>query len=554
MRDSDSGTAPKPGNENTQSGALLGYDAINNGATNKSTAFTPEERQALGLRGLLPYNVCDQESQITRALENMRRKTYDIEKYIFLSALQGRNQRLYYRTVIDNIEEIMPLIYTPTVGQACKEFAHIFRQPKGFYITPDDKGSIREMLDNWPGDDVRVLVITDGQRILGLGDLGANGMGIPIGKLALYVACAGIDPDYCLPVMFDVGTNNQELLDDPLYLGYPHKRLEGKDYDELMEEFVVAVQDKYPGVLIQFEDFLTPNAYKLLDIYRDRTLSFNDDIQGTAAVTLSGVYASTRISGHEFKDLRIMFLGAGSAATGIGDLMVAAFMEAGLSREEAQARLWFVDRKGLVVKSREKLAPHNVPYAHDHEAMDFESAIEDIKPHILIGATGTPGIFTESVIKAMVELNERPAIFALSNPTSRAECTAENAYQWSDGKAIFTSGSPFDAVTHNGKLLKPGQGNNAYIFPGIGLGAIACRATTISDEMFLASARTLADMVDAQDLDTATLYPPLTDIREASLNIAVAVAEKAYEQNLAQEPKPENLREFIAEQMYDARY
>ena len=554
MRDSDSGTAPKPGNKNTQSGELLGYDAINNGATNKSTAFTLEERQALGLRGLLPYNVCDQESQITRALENMRRKTRDIEKYIFLSALQGRNQHLYYRTVIDNIEEIMPLIYTPTVGQACKEFAHIFRQPKGFYITPDDKGSIREMLDNWPGDDVRVLVITDGQRILGLGDLGANGMGIPIGKLALYVACAGIDPDYCLPVMFDVGTNNQELLDDPLYLGYPHKRLEGKDYEDLMEEFVVAVQDKYPGVLIQFEDFLTPNAYKLLEIYRDKTLSFNDDIQGTAAVTLSGVYASTRISGHQFKDLRIMFLGAGSAATGIGDLMVAAFMEAGLSREEAQARLWFVDRKGLVVKSREKLAPHNVPYAHDHEAMDFESAIKDIKPHILIGATGTPGIFTESVIKAMVELNERPAIFALSNPTSRAECTAENAYQWSDGKAIFTSGSPFDAVTHNGKLLKPGQGNNAYIFPGIGLGAIACRATTISDEMFLASARTLADMVDAEDLDTATLYPPLTDIREASLNIAVAVAEKAYEQNLAQEPKPENLREFIAEQMYDARY
>ena len=554
MRDSDSGTAPKPGNKNTQSGELLGYDAINNGAINKSTAFTPEERQALGLRGLLPYNVCDQESQITRALENMRRKTHDIEKYIFLSALQGRNQHLYYRTVIDNIEEIMPLIYTPTVGQACKEFAHIFRQPKGFYITPDDKGSIREMLDNWPGDDVRVLVITDGQRILGLGDLGANGMGIPIGKLALYVACAGIDPDYCLPVMFDVGTNNQELLDDPLYLGYPHKRLEGKDYEDLMEEFVVAVQDKYPGVLIQFEDFLTPNAYKLLEIYRDKTLSFNDDIQGTAAVTLSGVYASTRISGHQFKDLRIMFLGAGSAATGIGDLMVAAFMEAGLSREEAQARLWFVDRKGLVVKSREKLAPHNVPYAHDHEAMDFESAIKDIKPHILIGATGTPGIFTESVIKAMVELNERPAIFALSNPTSRAECTAENAYQWSDGKAIFTSGSPFDAVTHNGKLLKPGQGNNAYIFPGIGLGAIACRATTISDEMFLASARTLADMVDAKDLDTATLYPPLTDIREASLNIAVAVAEKAYEQNLAQEPKPENLREFIAEQMYDARY
>ena len=379
-------------------------------------------------------------------------------------------------------------------------------------------------------------------------------MGIPIGKLSLYAACAGIHPEHCLPVMFDVGTNTQELLDDPLYLGFPHKRLEGEAYDELMNEFVVAVQDKYPGVLIQFEDFLTPNAYKLLETYRDKALTFNDDIQGTAAVTLSGVYASTRISGHQFKDLRIMFLGAGSAATGIGDLMVAAFMEVGLSEEEAQARLWFVDRKGLVVKSRDKLAPHNLPYAHDHESMDFESAIKDIKPQVLIGATGTPGIFTESVIKTMVELNERPAIFALSNPTSRAECTAINAYEWSDGKAIFTSGSPFDAVNHNGKMLKPGQGNNAYIFPGIGLGALVCRATSISDEMFLASARALADMVSAEDLETSTLFPPLTDIRTVSLNIAVAVAEKAYEQNLAQEPKPENLRNYIAEQMYNPSY
>ena len=271
MRDSDSNLD----NNNTQSAQLLGYDALENGAANKSTAFSKEERQALSLRGLLPHSICKQESQITRALENMRRKNLDIEKYIFLSALQDRNQRLFYRTVIDNIEEIMPLIYTPTVGQACKEFAHIFRQPKGFYITPEDKGSIREMLDNWPSDDVRVLVITDGQRILGLGDLGASGMGIPIGKLALYVACAGIHPDHCLPVMFDVGTNNQELLDDPMYLGYPHNRLEGKAYDDLMEEFVVAVQDKYPGVLVQFEDFLTPNAYKLLETYRDKTLSFN---------------------------------------------------------------------------------------------------------------------------------------------------------------------------------------------------------------------------------------------------------------------------------------
>ena len=533
---------------------LMGYDALKSGNANKSTAFSQDERESLGLRGLLPHRVSDQESQITRVLENIRRKTYDIEKYIFLSALQGRNRRLYYRTVIDNIEELMPIIYTPTVGQACKEFAHIFRQPKGFYITPDDKGSIRRMLDNWPNEDVRVVVITDGQRILGLGDLGASGMGIPIGKLALYVACAGIHPEHCLPVMFDVGTNNQELLDDPLYLGYPQNRLEGKAYDELMDEFVVAVQDKYPGVLVQFEDFLTPNAYKLLDKYRDNTLSFNDDIQGTAAVTLSGVYASTRISGFEFRDLRIMFLGAGSAATGIGDLMVAAFKEVGLSAEEARERLWFVDQKGLVVQSRNDLMPHNVPYAHDHEAMDFESAVKKIKPQILIGATGAPGTFTQSVIEAMAEINERPAIFALSNPTSRAECTAEQAYEWTKGKGIFTSGSPFDPVKFEDKTLKPGQGNNAYIFPGIGLGAIACRAATISDEMFLASARTLANMVSSNDLQSSTLFPPLTDIRTASLNIAVAVAEKAYEQGLAREPEPANLRDFIAKQMYDPTY
>lgn len=533
---------------------LTGYDALESGAVNKATAFTHQEREALGLRGLLPFHTSNLATQVTRVLENMRRKSYDIEKYIFLSALQGRNQRLFYRTVIDNIEEIMPIIYTPTVGQACKEFAHIFREPKGFYITPEDKGSIRQMLNNWPDDDVKVIVITDGQRILGLGDLGASGMGIPIGKLALYVACAGIHPEHCLPVMFDVGTNNQELLDDPLYLGYPHKRIDGKAYDDLMEEFVQAVQDKYPGVLIQFEDFLTPNAYKLLETYRDKALCFNDDIQGTAAVTLSGVYASTRISAHAFKDLRIMFLGAGSAATGIGDLMVAAFMQEGLSEEEARARLWFVDRKGVVVKSRTDLMPHNVPYAHDHEAMDFEQAIKTIKPQVLIGATGAPGTFTESVVKAMAELNERPAIFALSNPTSRAECTAEQAYEWTGGKAIFTSGSPFDTVNYKGKTLKPGQGNNAYIFPGIGLGALACRATTISDEMFLASARTLADMVGSGDLETSTLFPPLTDIRTASLQIAVAVAEKAYEQNLAQEPKPDNLSEFIAKQMYDPSY
>ena len=535
-------------------GHLRGSHLLDSGKHNKSTAFTLEEREALGLRGLLPYNVRGQDTHKKRALGNLRRKAYDIEKYIFLSALQDRNEKLFYRLVMDNIEEIMPLIYTPTVGQACKEFAHIYRRSQGFYITPDDKGQIREMLDNWHEPDVKVAVVTDGQRILGLGDLGSNGMGIPIGKLALYTACAGIHPQQCLPVMLDVGTNNEELLNDPLYLGYPHKRLESQAYLDLVEEFVAALMDKYPDSLLQFEDFLTPNAYKLLDIYKDKILCFNDDIQGTAAVSLAGVLASSRITGRDFSDLRIMFLGAGSAATGIGDLMVSAFMDKGLSQEEAAQRLWFVDQHGIIVKSRDDLMSHNLPYAHDYEQLSFVDAIKTIKPHILIGATGAPGTFTQEVIETMSEINERPAIFALSNPTSRAECTAEQAYEWSAGRAIFTSGSPFGAIEMNGKRHQPGQGNNAYVFPGIGLGAVACRAKHIDDGMFLAAANALANQVSKANLDTGTLYPPLSDIREVSLHIAVAVAEKAYEMGLAQLKRPKDLTAHIKAMMYEPDY
>ena len=535
-------------------GVIHGHDLLHNSASNKSTAFTNEEREALGLRGLLPYRVSNQATHQKRALGNLRRKAYDIEKYIFLSGLQDRNEKLFYRMVIDNIEEIMPLIYTPTVGQACKEFAHIFRRAQGFYITPDDKGDIREILENWHEDDVKVIVVTDGQRILGLGDLGSNGMGIPIGKLALYTACAGIHPHQCLPVMLDVGTNNEELLNDPLYMGYPHKRLEGQAYLDLVDEFVSALQDKYPESLLQFEDFLTPNAYKLLDTYKDKILCFNDDIQGTAAVSLSGVIASNRVTGHKFSDLRIMFLGAGSAATGIGDLLLAAFMEKGLSREEAVQRLWFVDQHGIIVKSRDDLMSHNIPYAHDFEQLSFVDAIKEIKPHILIGATGAPGTFTQEVIEAMSAINDRPAIFALSNPTSRAECTAEQAYEWSEGRAIFTSGSPFDAVELGGKRHQPGQGNNAYVFPGIGLGAIACQAKHIDDAMFLAAAEALAEQVSQSNLDAGTLYPPLSDIRAVSLHIAVAVAEKAYATGLAQLSRPADLKGHIERMMYQPDY
>ncbi len=533
---------------------LKGYRALYHPAFNKSTAFTREEREEYGLQGLLPYKVGDQDNQLARVLENLRRKANDIEKFIFLASLHERNERLFYRTLTEHIEEIMPLIYTPTVGQACKEFAHIFRRPKGFYITPEDKGNIRRMLDNWPRPDVRVIVVTDGQRILGLGDLGANGMGIPIGKLQLYVACAGIVPRQCLPVMLDVGTNNEELLNDPLYLGYPHRRLEGAAYYELVDEFIQAVQDRYPQALVQFEDFLTPNAYGLLSKYKDKILCFNDDIQGTASVSLAGVYAATRGIGVPFKDLRVMFLGAGSAATGIGDLMVNAFEAEGLTHDEARHRLNFVDVNGLIVSGRGDLMPHNMPYAHKGPQLEFIEAIREIKPHILIGATGAPGTFDQDVVQAMCDVNERPVIFALSNPTSRAECTAEQAYSWSQGQAFFSSGSPFGPVEYGSKTLRPGQGNNAYIFPGVGLGVVASGATRITDAMFLIAAKTLADMVSEQDLTEGALYPALTDIRAVSLAIAVKVAEEAHRSGLATEAMPDNLEAAIAASMYDPVY
>ena len=530
-------------------------DILRDPAKTKSTGFSREEREQYGIRGLLPHAVTNLESQKERALENMRRKYYDIERYIFLSALHDRNETLFYRTVIDNIEEVMPLIYTPTVGQACKEFAHIFRRPRGFYITPDDKGQIRNILDNWPESDVKVIVITDGERILGLGDLGANGMGIPIGKLALYSACAGIPPDQCLPVMLDVGTNNSELRNDPFYLGYPAARVTGPAYLDLVDEFMEAVTDKFPDVLVQFEDFLTPNAYGLLNRYRDDYLCFNDDIQGTAAVSLAGVYAAARAMGKKFGDFKIMFLGAGSAATGIGDLMVKAFEQSGLDQEEARKRLWFVDNKGLVVADRDDLAPHNLPFAHNEDNMGFLEAIEKIKPNVLIGATGAPGTFNEAVVRKMSEINEQPVIFALSNPTSRAECTAEQAYLWSGGRVLFASGSPFGPVVlDNGEVRKPGQGNNAYVFPGIGLGALAAKTTCLPESMFLAAADALASYVTADDLAAGALYPPLSEIRSVSVSIAAAVVRKSFELGLSNNEPFDNVEEQVKAMMYNPAY
>ncbi len=534
--------------------SLRGVDVLRSPWLNKGTGFSDEERDRLGLRGLLPAAVSSLEQQVARTLENIRRKESDIERYIFLAALQGRNERLFYHTVISHIEEMMPLIYTPTVGQACKEFAHIYRQARGFYVTPNDRGRIRELLDHWPDQNVRVIVVTDGERILGLGDLGANGMGIPIGKLSLYTACGGIPPHWCLPVMLDVGTDNQELLEDPLYLGIREQRVRGAAYDELVEEFVAAIQDAYPRALIQFEDFLTPNAYALLRRYRDRVLCFNDDIQGTAAVALAGVLASARVTGRPWVDTNVMFVGAGSAATGIGDLMVHSWVDQGLDLEEARSRLSFIDSQGLVTAGRGRLAEHKRPYARDEAPADLMEALQRIQPQVLVGATGAPGTFSEEVVSRVAELNDMPVIMALSNPTSKAECTAEQAYRWSEGRALFASGSPFDPVVVDGRERRPGQGNNAYIFPGVGLGVVASQASRVTDGMFLAAAQSLADQVTLAMLEAGSLYPPLSNIREVSRVIAMAVAQIAFTDRTAGCSRPDDLEQAVRDLMWLPSY
>jgi len=532
-----------------------GVALLRDPALNKGTAFTEEEREALGLKGLLPPRVHSMEEQVSRVLGNLRRKPTDLEKYIFLIGLQDRNKTLFYKVLLDNIDELMPIVYTPTVGQARQQYGHIFRRPRGIYITANDRGRVADLLRNWPYKDIRIIVVTDGERILGLGDLGADGMGIPVGKLALYTACAGISPSITLPVTIDIGTENEKLLNDPLYIGLKQRRLRGEAYDELIEEFVVAVQQVFPGALIQFEDFANRNAFRLLQKYRDEVCTFNDDIQGTASVTLAGLYSALRITGGKLSDQKFLFLGAGEAGIGTGDLTVSAMVHEGLSIEEARKRCWFVDSKGLVVKRRTDLTGHKLDYAHDHEfAADFPGAVEALEPTVIIGVSGKPRMFTQPVLEAMARFNQRPIVFSLSNPTSNTECTAEEAYQWTEGRAIFASGSPFDPVVAHGKKFAPAQGNNVYIFPGVGLGALACWSRHVTDEMFFVAAKTLAQMVSQADLDQGRIYPPLTKIREVSLEIAKAVAEVAYTRGLATKPMPEDLTEYIKSLMYQPEY
>jgi malate dehydrogenase (oxaloacetate-decarboxylating)(NADP+) len=521
---------------------------------NKGTAFTEQERGALGLRGLLPAHVLSMEDQVARVLTNLRLLPDDLAKYVALNELHDRNEALFFRVVCDNIDEIQPLIYTPTVGLACQRFGHIFQRPRGLFIGANDRGRIAELLGNWPHP-AKLIVVTDGERILGLGDLGANGMGIPVGKLSLYSACAGIHPELCLPVMLDVGTNNEALLNDPYYVGMRQRRLSGAAYDAFVDEFVTAARERFPGVVIQFEDFANHSAFRLLHTYRDKIPVFNDDIQGTAAVALAGLFSALRVTGGKLTDQTLLFLGAGEAATGIADLVVSAMVAQGASESEALRRTWLVDSRGLVVANRPGLTEHKLRYAHDQAPVgDFLTAIHTLKPTAIIGVAAVGGAFTPEVLQTMARINDRPIVFALSNPTSKAECSAEEAYRHTGGRALFACGSPYDPVELNGKTFVPRQGNNSYIFPGVGLGAIASGARLVTDEMFMAAAHTLARLVSDADIKQGSLYPALPRIREVSAHIAAAVADVACKRGLADGQMPKDLMAYVQSQMYDPQY
>ena len=533
-----------------------GVSLLKDSLRNKGTAFSAKDRDALGLRGLLPPRIFSMAQQVDRALRQFRKKESDLEKYIFLTALQQRNETLFFRLLLDHLEETMPIIYTPTVGQACLEYGGIFRSPRGLWISIEDRGNVESLLRHWPNQGVKLIVVTDGERILGLGDLGALGMGIPIGKLALYTACAGLHPYYCLPITLDVGTNNESLLEDPFYIGLPRKRAQGAEYEEFLNEFVLAAQKVFPGGLIQFEDFGNHNAFDLLGKWRHRICCFNDDIQGTAAVALAGLIAATRETGVPLREQKLLFLGAGEAGTGIGELFVSALGDEGVSEAEARQRCWYVDSKGLLVKNRgDKMPKHKIPFAHEAEHItSLEAAVEKIRPTALIGVSGQGRSFTPEVLRSMAAINKKPVIFALSNPTSKAECTAEETYVHTDGRGIFASGSPFKPVEYKGRTIHPGQGNNVYIFPGVGLGALCCAAERVDDSMFLAAARTLAEEVTAEDLAKGSVYPSLTRIRAVSLKIATAVAERAYALGYAKLPRPDDLEQHVAERMFAPDY
>jgi malate dehydrogenase (oxaloacetate-decarboxylating)(NADP+) len=532
-----------------------GYSKLRNAAQNKGMAFTREEREKYRLEGLLPDCYEDIDTQILRVREQLESFEYPINKYIYLSQLLDTNETLFFKTIISEPARYLPLVYTPTVGEACERFGHIARRPRGLFISINQKGRIREILKNWPVKDIRFTVVTDGGRILGLGDLGICGIGIPIGKLVLYTSCAGVPPEHTLPIVLDVGTNNEKFLKDPLYPGLKQPRVTGQEYDDFIEEFVLAINEVNPKICIQWEDFNGQVAIKILEKYRDRVCTFNDDIQGTAAIATAGIISASRFSGVPMTSQKILFMGAGAAGFGIADMLVRKFIKEGLSREEALEHIWMFDKNGLLVKSRTDLADYQVQFAHDFAPSDnFAEVILKIKPTAIIGVSTVGGAFNRQVIENMSAVNERPVIFPYSNPTSHSECTAEQAYTWSKGKAIFASGSPFAPVTYEGKTFTPGQGNNVFIFPALGMAIFATQAKRVTDEMLLTAAEAVAEQVTQEEFENGLIYPHVNDILKVSLNVAEKIADHIFNHGLERVDRPRNIRSFIKNKMYIPDY
>jgi len=536
--------------------ALTGRALLDQPLLNKGSAFTEDERREFGLTGLLPPGVSTPEVQLERIYGNYRQKTSNLERYIHLVSLQDRNETAFYRLLSEHLVEMMPIIYTPVVGEACQAYSRIYRRPRGLYISYPQRDAIDAALANLSDQDVGIIVVTDGERILGLGDLGIGGMGIPIGKLSLYTVCAGIHPATTLPIILDVGTNNQALLDDPLYLGWRHPRIRGAEYDAFVEAFVTAVTKRFPRVLLQWEDFAKNNAARLLERYRDRLCSFNDDIQGTGAVTLAAAMAGVAASGGQFAEQRVVLLGAGSAAAGITSQIVTAMQAEGLTEEQARSRIWLVDSQGLVHQGRADLDDFKREYAQPAAAttLSLLDVVKRVQPTILIGTAAQPQAFTEDVVREMARHVARPFVFPLSNPTSKSEALPVDVIAWTEGRAFVATGSPFDDVQYDGRRIRIGQCNNAYIFPGVGLGVIVSRARRVTDAMFVAAARTLSELSPARRDASQALLPALSEVREVAKRVAVAVAMQAQRDGLADALSHDELQRRIETTMWTPDY
>ena len=532
-----------------------GYSLMRDPRKNKGTAFTVEERKQYGLEGLLPAQIETLETQMLRVNEQLEQFDLPINKYIYLANLLETNETLFFNLIMNNPAKFLPLVYTPTVGEACEKLGHITRRVRGLFISINQKDYIKEILRNWPEEDIRFTVVTDGGRILGLGDLGVCGLGIPIGKLALYTACAGVPPQYTLPIVLDVGTNNETFLKDPLYPGLKHKRIVGKEYDDFIEAFVLAINEVYPKICIQWEDFKGVDAIRILNKFRDKICTYNDDIQGTAAIATAGFISISRLMNKPFKEQKFLFFGAGAAAFGIADLLVQKFQKDGLSREEALSHIWMFDINGLLVESRTDLADYQLQFAHKGTPTNnLAAAVLHVKPTAIIGVSTVGGAFDQQVIENMSLVNERPIIFPYSNPTSHSECTAEQAYVWSKGKAIFASGSPFAPVIYEGKTFTPGQGNNVFIFPAMGLAIFATEAKRVTDLMFITAAEAVAEQVTAKDFENGLIYPSVNDILKVSVNVAIKVAEVIFDNGLANIERPVDITAFVKSKMYVPLY